>query len=973
MTQHSFKRSPFAVALALAFASPLASAGTLMCQHWGVSEHASIQQICPYQDGLAAFNVGRSWGLLDKNGRVVLEPEFDWIDGFSDGLAAVGTHDEKTGYVNRKGELVLPPRYDSGREFSEGVAPVHVGDKWGYIDRLGQWVLEPQFEDAYPFHSGVAIVQDDRSSLRLISRTGQTLHRIDGYSWVSAEAFNEHGLAVVKVSKPEHLVHLDGRVLPLPAGVDAHGPMVDGRFPASVRVDDNTLYGLMTLDGRWAVAPTWHSLAWEGRLAKVSRPGEDGSVYGLIDSQGKVVVEPRYSGISFSKGLYFAERWAAGERGTDLLDRNGSVVVAGVHCYNAQPEVLPFGVALLGCEKTIVLDQQGQQIALPIDKVEAFRVTAGGMVLAIGPEADSSGASEPALRFALLDAKGKLLLSGEDPAVKGLYDDIHLLNGRGALAEASPHLLPLAVLTGGYERMAIVTREGRVVSRPEWQYDRVSTNDGYGEEDEPLEGPLPVKTASGFGAIDGKGDWVMAPRFDALSLFRNGTAFAEKLGRDLVVDNTGGLHLIPEDAFRFDRVAPFVLEGEDREDRTVRMDVKRKTIDRIDPPASAAEGDAASTPVRDGDFVEGLAPARQKSRWGLVDEQGHWVVAAQYTEAPKPVMHGGRLLGWQVRAEMALRHPVDEDDRRDERHGLLGPKGNVVLPPIHGSVTWDEDYSDLVFFSVDGRNGVAKIDGSAMLSPVYESLAVLGDGWFAVSPKSQEGMMNTRGEWVLPPGYSGLSWHAGQYSHETDGTQERLVDRRGRTSSPEQPQTSPEESADQWWRNIEPVAGYRERTVFYGFDWQQRLVVDGEVDENFSEGRAVLRKNDTDEKVLIDSRGVEIGRLPYEKIEPMSNDRAAVMKPVARKRGETPAERYGYIDSKAKLVIPPRFEWAGPFSEDRATVTQHGNLAVIDKAGRVIVQGAWMCGTRPVLVDARQQIVWPKDINPALLKSKRCP
>ena len=69
--------------------------------------------------------------------------------------------------------------------------------------------------------------------------------------------------------------------------------------------------------------------------------------------------------------------------------------------------------------------------------------------------------------------------------------------------------------------------------------------------------------------------------------------------------------------------------------------------------------------------------------------------------------------------------------------------------------------------------------------------------------------------------------------------------------------------------------------------------------------------------------------------------------------------RFGYIDNRARLVIGPRFDSAREFSESRATVTENGNLGVIDANGRHLVRGARLCGKTAVLIDAKQRIVWP--------------
>jgi DNA-binding transcriptional regulator/RsmH inhibitor MraZ len=48
--------------------------------------------------------------------------------------------------------------------------------------------------------------------------------------------------------------------------------------------------------------------------------------------------------------------------------------------------------------------------------------------------------------------------------------------------------------------------------------------------------------------------------------------------------------------------------------------------------------------------------------------------------------------------------------------------------------------------------------------------------------------------------------------------------------------------------------------------------------------------------------------------------------------------KYGYIDRTGKIVIPPRFDGAGKFSEGRAIVIIDGKYGYIDKTGKVVIQ-----------------------------------
>jgi hypothetical protein len=75
-------------------------------------------------------------GFIDRTGRVVIKPVFDWAGPFSEGLATVRIG-KRHGYINKKGALVIKPLFDEAKEFREGLAPVEVKGKFGYIDTAG--------------------------------------------------------------------------------------------------------------------------------------------------------------------------------------------------------------------------------------------------------------------------------------------------------------------------------------------------------------------------------------------------------------------------------------------------------------------------------------------------------------------------------------------------------------------------------------------------------------------------------------------------------------------------------------------------------------------------------------------------------------------------------------------------------------------------------------------------------------------
>ena len=62
------------------------------------------------------------------------------------------------GYIDTTGEMMIEPGFDNVGNFSEGLAAARINFKHGFIDRKGEWVIEPRFDWAWDFSEGLAAV-----------------------------------------------------------------------------------------------------------------------------------------------------------------------------------------------------------------------------------------------------------------------------------------------------------------------------------------------------------------------------------------------------------------------------------------------------------------------------------------------------------------------------------------------------------------------------------------------------------------------------------------------------------------------------------------------------------------------------------------------------------------------------------------------------------------------------------------------
>ena len=129
-----------------------------------------------------------TYGVIDKSGSIVVEPQFDRIAPFSEGLAAVDVTFQpvSTGVIDKSGQWVIAPKPWFGiGQFSEGVAPACPENQHcGFIDHTGKFVIQPRFANAQPFSEGVALVwSDDGPPPFYIDHSGNTVLKLGWTAW----------------------------------------------------------------------------------------------------------------------------------------------------------------------------------------------------------------------------------------------------------------------------------------------------------------------------------------------------------------------------------------------------------------------------------------------------------------------------------------------------------------------------------------------------------------------------------------------------------------------------------------------------------------------------------------------------------------------------------------------------------------------------------------------------------------------
>lgn len=166
------------------------------------------------------------WGMVDKNGKVVVPYEYDYIDQYTldmhrclenqddDFLLVVGKEEHKDdclkegakyGYVNMRGEVVIPLEYDEiyGWFGEDGCSMVEKDGKWGAIDKKGNIVVPIEYDDiihddgygwsVFRDDGFVEVVKDGKNGL--LDRNGKI---VVPFEYESISCFSE-GMAAVGI------------------------------------------------------------------------------------------------------------------------------------------------------------------------------------------------------------------------------------------------------------------------------------------------------------------------------------------------------------------------------------------------------------------------------------------------------------------------------------------------------------------------------------------------------------------------------------------------------------------------------------------------------------------------------------------------------------------------------------------------------------------------------------------------------
>lgn len=133
--------------------------------HWAVanafgtliSSPVEADNLDRFSEGFCAARIGRgsSYGYLNSNGQIVITAQWQEVEPFFGGVAAVQTGDNQWGLINQKGQYVVKAQWDNIKAWSvdywafgeTNLYAVCENGKWGLIDLNGNMVVDLQWQE----------------------------------------------------------------------------------------------------------------------------------------------------------------------------------------------------------------------------------------------------------------------------------------------------------------------------------------------------------------------------------------------------------------------------------------------------------------------------------------------------------------------------------------------------------------------------------------------------------------------------------------------------------------------------------------------------------------------------------------------------------------------------------------------------------------------------------------------------------
>ena len=279
-----------------------------------------FSQATVFRNGLALVKTSSNdpkWGFITEDGKFAIMANYKKATVFSDDIAWVVTENAAPTAINAKGEIKITLQdAQTVKIFKEGLAAYcvidSIGQKWGFVDKEGKIKINPQFSNTGNFNNGKCAVENTEGKWGYIDKEGKICIN---YQFDRAKEF-VNGKAVVSSGGKSGLIDANGKYI------------INPQF--SDMTTDNDIY-LVEQDGKWGwcdkdgkiiINPQFGaSFPFLGNDLAAVRSGKS---YGYIDKDGKIVINPQFDiALSFNGKIALV----SSSNKVGFIDKQGKYVI----------------------------------------------------------------------------------------------------------------------------------------------------------------------------------------------------------------------------------------------------------------------------------------------------------------------------------------------------------------------------------------------------------------------------------------------------------------------------------------------------------------------------------------------------------------------------------------------------------------------------------------------------------------------
>lgn len=295
---------------------------------WGLIDLKSGKEILPVKynsilpsDDSLLFTVflDNKSGVVDRSGKfIAAQGIYEYISVFNSGFAVV-QKDNKFGVINKNGQVVIPVIYNRIDQFYNGIALAIKGNKYGVLNTSGQPVIPFNYDDGGIASNG-AIYMRQKSKTVIFDNRGKVI----------APAGTYDSFYNVAINKINNLIFVErgGKV----GAIDMTGKQIVPFIYTGVRESNEGLAIVIANDKSAVINQSGKiilpldkygllNLRENGCILVVS--AKNGK-WGLIDQNGKTVLPYEYYGIGPMNDNYVV---ANNEKGCAVFNKDGDIIV----------------------------------------------------------------------------------------------------------------------------------------------------------------------------------------------------------------------------------------------------------------------------------------------------------------------------------------------------------------------------------------------------------------------------------------------------------------------------------------------------------------------------------------------------------------------------------------------------------------------------------------------------------------------